>query len=127
MDLAAQGARVRSRFQNIELMDAPSKFFFNLEKKNGQKRFIHNLRFETGVLLSDPFEIRNRAVGFYQKLYKSELFLDESDVSVFYENLPQVPHEHNSVLSNAVTLEKLQKALQNMECNKVPGIDGLPI
>ncbi len=87
-------------------MDAPSKFFFNLEKKNGQKRFIHNLRSETGVLLSDPFEIRNRAVGFYQKLYKSELFLDESDVSVFCENLPQVPHKLNSVLSNAVTLEK---------------------
>ncbi len=83
MDLAAQGALVRSRFQNIELMDAPSKFFFNLEKKNGQKRFIHNLRSEAGVLLSDPFEIRNRAVDFYRKLYESELFLDESDVSVF--------------------------------------------
>ncbi len=51
-----------------------------LEKKNGQKRFIHNLHSETGVLLSDPFEIRNRAVGFYRKLYESELFLDESDV-----------------------------------------------
>ncbi len=127
LDLAAQGALVRSRFQNIELMDAPSKFFFNLEKKNGQKRFIHNLRSETGVLLSDPFEIRNRAVDFYRKLYESELFLDESDVSVFYENLPQVPHELNSVLSKAVTLEELQKALQNMEGNKVPGIDGLPI
>ncbi len=80
MDLAAQGALVRPSFQNIELMDAPSKLFFNLEKKNGQKRFIHNLRSETGVLLSDPFEIRNRTVGFYRKLYESELFLDESDV-----------------------------------------------
>ncbi len=45
----------------------------------------------------------------------------------FFENLPQVPQELNSVLSNAVTLEELQKALQNMEFNKVPGIDGLPI
>ncbi len=28
-----QGALVRSRFQNIDQMDAPTKFFFNLEKK----------------------------------------------------------------------------------------------
>ncbi len=34
------------------------------------------------MLLSDPFEIRNRAVVFYQKLYESELF-HESDVRVF--------------------------------------------
>lgn len=40
-------------------------------------------------------------------------------MNVFFENLPQVPRELNSVLSNA--------ALQNMECNKGPGIDGLPV
>lgn len=92
-----------------------------------QKRFILKLRSETGVLLSDRFEEINSAIGFYWKLYESELFLDESDVNVFFENLPQVPRELNSVLSNAVTLEELQKALQNMECNKGPGIDGLPV
>lgn len=48
-------------------------------------------------------------------------------MNVFFENLPHVPRELNSVLSNAVTLEELQKALQNMECNKGPGIDGLPV
>lgn len=35
LDTVTQGALVRSCFQSIELMDAPSKFFFNLEKKNG--------------------------------------------------------------------------------------------
>lgn len=65
-------------------MDAPSKFFFNLEKKNGQKRFIHTLRSETGDVLSDPFEIRNRAVSFYGKLYESELTLDEIQDESFF-------------------------------------------
>lgn len=60
-----QGALVRSRFQNIDQMDAPTKFFFNLEKKNGQKRLIHALRSESGMLLSDPIDIRKRAVCFY--------------------------------------------------------------
>ncbi len=31
----AQGALVRSIFQSIDQMDAPSKYFFSLEKKNG--------------------------------------------------------------------------------------------
>lgn len=30
-----KGAIIRSRFQSVELMDAPSKFFFSLEKKMG--------------------------------------------------------------------------------------------
>lgn len=53
-------------------MDAPSKFFFGLEKKNGQRRFINVLQSESGVLLSDPIEMRKRAVSFYEKLYKNE-------------------------------------------------------
>ena len=60
----AQGALVRSRFQTAALMDAPSKFFFGMEKKNGQGRLIHTLRSPEGEQLSDSKEIRNRAVSF---------------------------------------------------------------
>lgn len=31
LGVKAQGALIRSRFQSITQMDAPSKFFFNLE------------------------------------------------------------------------------------------------
>lgn len=41
LGLRAQGALVRSRFQSFAEMDAPSKFFFSLEKKNGQNHLIH--------------------------------------------------------------------------------------
>lgn len=41
LGLRAQGALVRSCFQNIAEMDAPSKFFYSLEKKNGQNCLIH--------------------------------------------------------------------------------------
>ncbi|KAK3569498.1 hypothetical protein QTP86_031670 [Hemibagrus guttatus] len=37
LDITAQGALVRSRFKSAAKMDAPSKFFFSLEQKNGQK------------------------------------------------------------------------------------------
>ena len=44
----AQRALVRSRFQSAALMDAPSKFFFSLEKKNGPNRFIHEIKSAAG-------------------------------------------------------------------------------
>ncbi len=43
LGIKAQGALVRSRFLSVSQMDAPSRFFFNLEKKNGQSRAIHCL------------------------------------------------------------------------------------
>lgn len=50
---SAQGALVRSHFQNVAQMDVPSHFFFGLECKNGQKRFIHSLKSNTGHILTD--------------------------------------------------------------------------
>ncbi|KAK3533270.1 hypothetical protein QTP70_014323 [Hemibagrus guttatus] len=72
LDITAQGALVRSRFKSAAEMDAPSKFFFSLEQKNGQKRFIHAVRTESGDRLSESTEIRKQTVSFYSKLYSSE-------------------------------------------------------
>ncbi|KAI3370929.1 hypothetical protein L3Q82_023482, partial [Scortum barcoo] len=73
----AQGALVRSHFQSTALMDASSSFFFGLEKKNGQSRFIHALRSDKGQLLTEAGEIRRRAVQFYAQLYQSEYTEDQ--------------------------------------------------
>ncbi|KAG7480242.1 hypothetical protein JOB18_046484 [Solea senegalensis] len=58
LDTKVQGALVRSRVQNITEMDAPSSFFFGLEKKHGQKKVIHSLLSDTGQELTDPGQIR---------------------------------------------------------------------
>ncbi len=108
------------------MMDAPSKFFFNLEKKNGQRRFIHAFRYESGSLLSDSHGIQKIAVSFYEELNKSELLHEKAD-NVFLENLPQLSEEANGELGKALTLKELEKALQSMECGKAPGLDGLSV
>lgn len=69
----AQGALIRSRFQDYSEMDAPSKFLlFVLEKKNGQSRFIHCLKDANGQELSEASDIHQRIVEFFEELYKSE-------------------------------------------------------
>ena len=107
-------------------MDSPSKFFFSLEKKNGQSRQIHALRSEDGHQLTDIAEIRNRVVDFYVKLYSSVYQKDDAVFDSFCENLPTVSEETNRELEGPLTEEEVFVALQSVQGGKAPGINGLP-
>ncbi|KAK3570656.1 hypothetical protein QTP86_024770 [Hemibagrus guttatus] len=126
LDITAQGALVRSRFKSAAEMDAPSKFFFSLEQKNGQKRFIHAVRTESGDLLSESTEIRKQTVSFYSKLYSSEWSGAQVVEDSFLVGLPKLSERAARELDRELSLEELHEALQRMENGRVSGIDGLP-
>ena len=123
----AQGALVRSRIQNVYEMDAPSKYFFNLEQKNGRKKFIHAVRSETGELLTKPAEIRKRARCFYAELFKSEWVREQEAEDDFLNGLPKLSEDSAEKLDGALSLKELNSALMGMENGRAPGIDGLPV
>uniref|UniRef100_A0A8C1S2L1 Reverse transcriptase domain-containing protein n=1 Tax=Cyprinus carpio TaxID=7962 RepID=A0A8C1S2L1_CYPCA len=108
-------------------MDGPTKFFFGLEKKNGQNRNMHSLTSESGMEIINPKEIRKRAVDFYSELYKSEHVEVKDIASKFYVGLPKVPDRANVELEKPFTKGELYDALKSMECGKAPGIDGIPV
>ncbi|KAK3549995.1 hypothetical protein QTP86_016954, partial [Hemibagrus guttatus] len=126
LDITAQGALVRSRFKSATEMDAPSKFFFSLEQKNGQKRFIHVVRTESGDLLSEPTEIHKQTVSFYSKLYSSEWSWAQAVEDSFLVGLPKLSERAARELDRELSLEELHEALQRMENGRASGIDGLP-
>ncbi|KAJ4948523.1 hypothetical protein JOQ06_020056, partial [Pogonophryne albipinna] len=127
LDVKVQGALVRSRFLNTNEMDAPTSFFFGLEKKNGQRRVIHSLLSDTGQEITEPSQIRMRAVSFYSTLYTSEYEEGETLSEGFCNELPQVSEETNSQLEGPLTIQELQTALQGMQGRRAPGIDGLSV
>ncbi|KAK3529635.1 hypothetical protein QTP70_032509 [Hemibagrus guttatus] len=127
LDDTAQGALVCSRFTSVTEMDAPSKFFFSLEQKNGQKRFIHAVRTESGDLLSEPTEICKQTISFYSKLYSSERSGAQIVEESFLKDLPKLSEQAARELDRELTLAELHKALQGMENGRAPGIDGLPV
>lgn len=127
LGVRAQGALVRSRFQSVTLMDAPSKFFFNLERKNGQSRLMHTLKTESGQELSEPAQIRSYARSFYSSLYDCELIPSNLVSNAFFDGLPSVSEESCSEIDNPLTLIEIENALMSMESGKSPGIDGLPM
>ncbi|KAK3537880.1 hypothetical protein QTP70_022160, partial [Hemibagrus guttatus] len=119
-----QGALIRSRFKGVNEMDAPSKYFFGLEKKNGQSRFIHTLHTGNGQYIAHTDEIRRYATDFYQDLYRSEHRDNKELLDTFYQGLPKVSSEDNAALEGPLVLEA---ALNTMPGGKAPGIDGLPV
>ncbi|XP_022625060.1 uncharacterized protein LOC111239456 [Seriola dumerili] len=94
-------------------MDSPSKFFFSLEKKNGQSRFIHALHSAAGHLLTEDSEIRQRAVDFYSQLFESEYTEDDGAFNLFCGGLPRVSEETNKELEGPLTTEEVSMVLQN--------------
>lgn len=104
LDTKVQGAWVRSRFQNINDMDATSSFF-SLERKNRQRKSIHSLLLDTGQELTGPDQIRTRLVEFYAALFRSEYGETDSQFEDFCSRLPQVSEETNSGLERPLTLQ----------------------
>ena len=105
-------------------MDIPSHFFFGLEHKNGQKRFIHSLRSDTGQVLTDHTEIRKYAVNFYSELCKCEHREEQAAFHSFCTGLPQVEQQSHVELEAALSSDELYAALQSMQSGEAPGIDG---
>ena len=125
LGVKVQGALVRSRFQTIRDMDAPSAFFFSLEKKNGQRKVIHTLLSDTGQEIMEPSQIQKRAVEFYTELYRSEFKEEQVLIEGFCDGLPQVSDETNSRLAGPLQMTELLSAVRNMQGQRAPGIDGL--
>jgi len=71
-------------------VDAPSSYFFGLEKRRGQRRQIHSLLSEKGQELTKPGLIRKRAVEFYTSLFKSEFRENEELMEEVCGGLPQL-------------------------------------
>ncbi|KAK0155412.1 Transposon TX1 uncharacterized protein [Merluccius polli] len=108
-------------------MDAPSSYFFGLERKNGQGRVIHTLLSEAGEEIVEPSQIRRRAVEFYASLYTSEYVEDDGLMEGFTRGLPQVSEATNSCLEGPIQAQELRAALQGMQARRAPGIDGLTV
>lgn len=53
-------------------MDAPSTFFFGLEKETREQKYFHKLNLPQGDVTTDQREIRTHALSFNKDLYCAE-------------------------------------------------------
>ncbi|CAK6979928.1 hypothetical protein L3Q82_011349 [Scomber scombrus] len=80
------------------MMDAPSQFFFGLERRNNQKKIIHCLRSDDGSSFTKAPEIHRYTTQFYKELFKTELVEDPELAPSFLSDLPHLEASSNSQL-----------------------------
>ena len=66
-----KGAILRSKARWVEQGEKSTKYFFNLEKRNFNRKVITEIRREDGKTLLEEHEILKEIESFYGKLYAS--------------------------------------------------------
>jgi hypothetical protein len=132
-DEKVMGAMIRSRADKIEFGEKSSKYFFNQEKRNINKKYIDRILTEDGNVITGCNNILNEEVRFYSKLYTSD-FKDNVDISegfskldISLEDIPNICQNYSNACEGLLTLQECAVVLKEMKNGKTPGSDGYPI
>lgn len=106
-------------------MDAPTSFFFNLERKAAQDKQNDSLNDSAGRITSDPVEMRRLAVDFYSTLFAAENS-DGHARKELLQDLPVLTSEQKEFVEKRLTFDEVTASVMELSLGRTPGIDGLP-
>jgi len=107
----AKGALIRARFSSLQEMDAPSSFFFNLERKEGERKQMLHLKLPDGTLTTNPKEMRNHAKNFYSDLFKAR-HCDINCMEDLLRDLPKITDDQRQLLDADIHLDEISEAVK---------------
>ena len=121
-----KGSIVRSKTRWIELGEKPTKYFFNLEKRNYNHKKIIELKHLEGKSVTKEEEILEEIEIFYKELYTSITSVENAPFTSFIENLelPRLEDSLSSELEGEITLKECKDILSTFSRGKSPGDDG---
>ena len=131
-ELKGESEIFRSKVRWTQQGEKPTKYFFNLEKKNFNQRVIAEIKTTPdGSAIVDETEILNEIQRFYADLYKSDRE-EDSDVADFdaftHElHLPKLSNAERDALEGMLTIEECKTTLRTFSLGKSPGEDGFTV
>ena len=112
----------------IEQGEKPTKYFFNLEKKNYNRKLISkSLKRPDGELITDELEILKEIESQYKNLYSSAIDRGRNDLFQEFVGNLEIPKLEDTVrdeLEGEITLKECQDILCTLKPEKSPGDDG---
>ena len=121
---STRGAMLRSKARYYKLGETMSKYFFQLEKRSSKAKVMTQIYDDKAQLTSNPKNILNEQMKFYQKLYTSD---QQVKFSISIPPESKVNAEQNVNLESTITTEELGKALSETQNDKTPGPCGLSV
>ena len=122
---AARGARIRARCQELAETDAPTRFFFSLERRRAASKVLDHLKTSEGQVITDPGEVREHAVAFYRDLFAAEPSCPDA-MRELHAGLPRLGALEAGELERELSLAELAAAAAGLASGRAPGLDGLP-
>ena len=132
-DLKGKEAMFRSKARWVEQGEKPTKYFFNLEKKNYAKKTIKELKVNDSETLTDLKDINRKIEEHFTEMLSSKIRSEETenehDFDLFIKNLeiPKLSNEEQNLLEHDVSAEEIKNALKRFQKNKTPGDDGFSV
>ena len=131
-EVRGKEAMFRSKMKWVEQGEKPTKYFYNLEKTNYEKKLIREVKLENEKIISNPSQVNKEIEAFYREMYTAKIndnmdnHAYEHKFRDFIEDLdiPQLSEEEQSFLEKELTINELKEALTSFADNKSPGEDG---
>ena len=122
----ANGLILRSKARWTEKGEKPTKYFFNLEKRNYIRKKISELELSDGKPSCKEDEILKEIENFYEKLYTSKGNIDDNRFENFVRNLelPKLRDLDKEELEGEITMDECKEVLKSFSSGKSPGEDG---
>ena len=124
-------AMFRSKVRWIENGEKPTKYFFNLEKRNYEKKVITQLKTIDGKIITDLTRINEEIENYYKSFLTSRIPQGEGNdfddqFALFSSDLqnPKLPQDEANELEHDLTKDELLNALKGFQPDKTPGDDG---
>ena len=117
--------KIRSKAQFVEEGEKSTRFFFSLEKCRHSAQNIRVLTKNNMDTVTETRDLLGEAFSFYKQLYTAQP-CDETIQAEFLEGAyPELVEEARDSCEGETTTEELKKAVDAMEKDKSPGLDGI--
>ena len=105
------------------------KYFFNLEKRNYNRKTINEIRLENDETITDETQILSMIQTYYSNLYNSQATDAQDSFEIFTKSteIPKLDDADRDVLDGPLTYEECQKSLETSGNGKSPGEDGFTV
>ena len=132
-ELKGKEAMFRSKARWIEQGEKPTKYFFNLEKKNYDRRIIKELKNENGEITTNFKDINGKIEDHFSKILTSKIAENENvqglNFNRFVEGIeiPKLTYEEGHEMEHDLSMDEIKNAVKRFQKNKTPGDDGFSV
>ena len=122
-------AMFRAKCRWVENGERPTKYFFNLEKRNYNRKTISELRIQDDSTTCNVKQILDQIEDYFKELYTSENTSSQEEYDEFIQHLtiPRLSNEDRDSLEGPLTYEECKKVLDSFKNDKSPGEDGFTV